>query len=132
MNTYFSTNTTFRNNYVHDNWGEGIDFIQSNGGLAESNTVMDTYSVLIYVDGSDNIKILNNKLAVTKNTFNRPQGVANGVLLADESGGSSLSNITISGNKLYNTQGISTWNVTLLNSTESNNTTCPDLACVTN
>ena len=86
MNTWQATNTTFRNNYIHDNWGEGIDFIQSNGGVASGNTVVDDFSVLIYVDGSKNIEISGNHLATTKSTFYRCSNPPPGVLMANESG----------------------------------------------
>lgn len=129
MNSWQSTNTTFRNNYIHDNWGEGIDFIRSNGGLAEGNRVVDTFSVLIYVDGSNGVTVRNNHLANTQTKYDRPGGKAYGVLLADESGGTSLANLTITGNAMYNTRGVATWNVTLNNSTQANNTTCQTLAC---
>lgn len=129
LNTFQSTNSTFKNNYIHDNWGEGIDFIRSTGGVADNNTVTDSFSVLIYVDGTSSVKVTNNHLANTKPTYDRSTGAAYAILLADESGGSSLSNLTITGNTMYGTRGISTWNVTLNNSTQANNTTCTTLAC---
>ena len=121
MNSWQATNATFRNNYVHDNWGEGIDFIDSNGGTAAGNTVVDDFSVLIYVDGSRNIQISGNHLATTKSTFYRSSKPTPGVLIASESGGS-VANITVTDNVLSHTGGISTWNVTPTNLVVSRNT----------
>jgi parallel beta-helix repeat protein len=122
MNAWQATNTTFRNNYIHDNWGEGIDFIDSNGGVASGNTVVDDFSVLIYVDGSKNIAISGNHLATTKSTFYRASKPPPGVLMADERGTNGVANITITNNVMSHTGGISTWNVTPSNLVVSGNT----------
>jgi parallel beta-helix repeat protein len=111
MNTYHATNTTFRNNNIHDNWGEGIDFIASTGGVVTGNTIVDNFSVLVYVDGSSSISITNNHLATTKSTFYRGSNPPVGVLMADESGSRGVANITITSNVLTHTGGISSWNV---------------------
>jgi len=121
MNAWQATNTTFRRNYIHDNWGEGIDFINSNGGVASGNTVVDDFSVLIYVDGSKNIQISGNHLATTKSTFYRSAKPPPGVLMASEGGGA-VANITITGNVMSHTGGISSWNVTPTNLVVSGNT----------
>jgi len=120
MNTWQATNATFRNNYIHDNWGEGIDFISSKGGVASGNTVVNNYSVLIYIDGSDNISITGNHLSTTNSTFYRGSNPPVGVLMANEGGGG-ISNITITGNVLTHTGGISSWNVTPTNLLMSGN-----------
>ena len=122
MNTWHSTNTTFRDNYIHDNWGEGIDFIASSGGVAAGNTVVDNFSALIYIDGSSNISITSNHLTTTKTTFYRGSNPAFGVLMADEGGSRGVANITITNNVLAHTGGISSWNVTPTNLVTSGNT----------
>jgi parallel beta-helix repeat protein len=121
MNTWRATNTTFRNNYIHDNWGEGIDFIASNGGVVDGNTITDNFSVLVYVDGSSNISITNNRLTTTKTTFYRGTNPPVGVLMADEGGSRGVSNIAITNNVLTHTGGISSWNVTPTNLVTSGN-----------
>jgi parallel beta-helix repeat protein len=120
VNTWRATNTTIRDNNIHDNWGEGIDFIASNGGTVTGNRVFDNFSVLVYVDGSSNITISNNQLGTTTTKYDRSRP-PHAVLVASE-GGSAVSNITVTYNTLSRTSGISTWNVPASCLTASNNT----------
>jgi parallel beta-helix repeat protein len=109
VNTWEASNTTIRDNYVHDNWGEGIDFINSNGGIAHNNRVADSFSVLIYIDGSSNISVVGNELTTTTTKYDRSTA-PNAVLIASEGGGD-VANISVTGNTLSRTSGIHTWNV---------------------
>lgn len=87
-----STNIVFRNNYIHDSWGEGIDLINTDGGTIEGNKVINCYSVLIYTDGSKGVnssnplKIINNYVAVTDSKYNRNSNgnPASGISIATE------------------------------------------------
>ena len=125
VNTWQATNTTIRDNYIHDNWGEGIDFIGSDGGLVADNEVVDNYSVLVYIDGSSNVTIRNNTLATTTGEYDRSFGPPYGVLVADEGGGSGVANIAITGNEFTRTSGINTWGVTVPGLINSGNTFRP-------
>lgn len=109
VNTWRASNTTIRDNYIHDNWGEGIDFIDSNGGSAHYNLVVDNFSVLIYIDGSSNISVVGNELMTTTTKYHRSSAPF-GVLIAAEGGGN-VDNININNNRLSHTSGISTWDV---------------------
>ena len=119
VNTWQASNTTIRDNYIHDNWGEGIDFINSNGGSAQYNRVVDNFSVLIYVDGSSNISVEGNDLTTTTTKYHR-SSAPYGVLIASEGGGK-VANISVTGNRLSQTSGIDTWNVDPANLVISDN-----------
>jgi parallel beta-helix repeat protein len=124
VNTWRASNTTINNNDIHDNWGEGIDFISSNGGFALSNRVVDNFSTQIYVDGTANVIIHGNFLASTSATYDR-SGLPTGVLMARESGGSAVNGITITNNTFQRTSGIKSWLITPTNVTNTGNTFLP-------
>lgn len=81
-----AVNNVFRNNYVHDCWGEGIDPMFSDGVLVENNVIHDVFSVGIYLDGSRNAVIRNNYIYSTNNVRNRAGAKvpATGILLGSE------------------------------------------------
>jgi parallel beta-helix repeat protein len=109
MNSFQSTNVTFRNNYIHDNWGEGINFIESTGSVADGNTVVNDFSVLIYNGNSKNSTITRNFVATTDSTHSR-SGSQSGVLLSEESCVQGDSNVTISDNTIWGgTIGVGYW-----------------------
>jgi parallel beta-helix repeat protein len=109
MNTWQATNVTFRDNYIHDNWGEGINFISSTGSVADGNTVMNNFSVQIYNGNSKNSTITNNHLSITNSTHSRA-GSQTGVLLSEESCAQKTSNIMISNNDVAGgTIGVGYW-----------------------
>jgi parallel beta-helix repeat protein len=109
-NSWQATNATFRDNYIHDNWGEGIDFIASNGGVADGNTVVDNFAVLIYNDDSKNTTITNNSLDVTGSTYDRGTNPPIGIMMSEEGGTVGDDNIAITGNTITNTMyGVAYW-----------------------
>lgn len=120
INTWGANNSTISNNEIYDSWGEGIDFINSNGGVAEGNLVYRNYSVQIYLDGSSNVTVRNNKLGA--NIPGADRGVT-GVLVASEGGGGIGGNI-VTGNYFTGTPYYSTWNVPASGVTFSNNYKC--------
>ena len=81
-----AVNNVFRNNYVHDCWGEGIDPMFSDGVLVENNVIHDVFSVGIYLDGSRNAIIRNNYIYSTNDIRNRAnvKVPATGILLGSE------------------------------------------------
>ena len=52
-----ASNITISNNHVYQNYGEGIDFVLTNGGVASGNNVHDNYSVNLYLDNATNITV---------------------------------------------------------------------------
>ena len=109
MNTWYATNATFRDNYIHDNWGEGINFINSTGSVADGNTVMNSFSVLIYNGNSKNSTITDNHLSVTNSVHSR-SGFQVGVLLAEEGCVQEDSSVMISNNDVSGgTIGVGYW-----------------------
>jgi hypothetical protein len=95
-----STNVVFRNNYSHDNWGEGIDAHFLAGGVVDSNRLIDNYSVSIYSDDSRDIRIINNYMAVTSAVYNRVDNGrrAQGIVLGSETHFQRPVNMVIDGN----------------------------------
>lgn len=90
VHSFGASNVTFTNNYVYNNYGEGIDFILTNGGLASGNILHDNYSVNLYLDNASNIIVENNFIYTTNNPeyftphfFDSPQP-ASGIQVANE------------------------------------------------
>lgn len=81
-----STNIIFRNNYVHDSWGEGIIALLADNVVIENNTIHDTFSVNLYVDNATNVLIQSNYLYATTHTYDRQSlgYPATGINLANE------------------------------------------------
>jgi len=109
------TNITFRNNYVHETWGEAINVLYSNGFLVEGNTVANSFSVSIYADNAKNGVIRNNVVYTTPENEHRRSGMLpDGILLASEryTGWTEVdnSNIQIYNNLVYRVKdGIAFW-----------------------
>jgi parallel beta-helix repeat protein len=122
VNTWQATNTTIRYNNIYDNWGEGVDFIRSDGGTVDSNTIVNNFSALGYIDASSNITIANNYIATTTSKYDRFDDPPWGVLMSSESGSTVPTNITITGNTFVRTRGIGSWNVTPVNLVTTGNT----------
>jgi len=64
-------NVTFRNNYVHNVWGEGIVVERARNFIIEDNRVSDCFSVCIYSDNSRYGVIQRNWLSVNGEYYNR-------------------------------------------------------------
>jgi len=80
-----STNIAFRNNYVHDVWGEGINTYCTDGFTTEGNTVMDAYSVNFYLDNARNGVVCNNISFTTPEGEHRLKGaLPQGIGMASE------------------------------------------------
>ena len=112
-----STDVVFRNNDVRESWGEGIDAWFLDGGVIEGNTVVDCYSVLIYVDTARNLKIDRNVCVAASERFFRStsQAPATGILFATEHYDREVpaladENIVVSNNLILNAgRGIGFW-----------------------
>lgn len=64
-------NITFKNNKIHNCWGEGIVALRCYNFIIENNHVYDCYSAYIYVDNSRKGIIRNNWVHSTDSTYNR-------------------------------------------------------------
>jgi len=64
-------NITFRNNYVHNAWGEGIALVRAKNFLIENNKVEDCFSAYIYLDNCQDGVIRNNFVKSNNYTYNR-------------------------------------------------------------
>jgi hypothetical protein len=60
VRSYGASGIAFTDNLVYENWGEGVDFILTDGGLASGNTIYDNYSVNLYLDNASNITVSRN------------------------------------------------------------------------
>ena len=104
-------NIVFRNNYVHNAWGEGIVVERERDFLIEDNRVSDCFSVCIYADKSRFGVIRRNWISVNGEYYNRtydPTYIAraSGIFWASENlrhQDSIITNIDIVNNFLYGT-----------------------------
>lgn len=106
-----ASNNTFKNNFVHDNCGEGT--VVYDGDVFEDNTFMNNWSVEIYIDTHSGAVVRNNTIDNTKQYFPRGsdgawRSIPSGIGLSDESSPCGLSDNTIEYNTISNTRyGIS-------------------------
>ena len=104
-NQGFSKNIIFKNNYIHEAYGEGLDFLKCDGCSAISNNITNGFSMNIYCDASRNILIEGNILRVNSNDYDSKNGNACGVGLASESGNEfDIVNIVIKNNVIIGTR----------------------------
>lgn len=93
---------TISDNYVFENYGEGLGLLLSTGCSVTGNTVYDNYSVNIYLDANQSITVTGNKAFTTENAaFYRYSAPAIPILLAVEDyGGGELvpDGYTVTGN----------------------------------
>lgn len=76
---------TITNNRVYRNYGEGIDFVVADNGVARGNEVYDNYSVGIYLDNARYMTIDRNLVYSTGNTsYYRNGEPASGIGIANE------------------------------------------------
>ena len=99
-----STNVIFRNNKIHEGYGEGLDFLECDTCQAINNEITNGFSMNIYVDVSRNVVIEGNILRVNTDAYNTKWGRACGIGMAPESGGIVLSNILIKNNIIIGTR----------------------------
>lgn len=81
-----SDNWIIRNNYVHEVWGEGILPSSMTGGLVENNHVVNTASILIYLEKFVSGVCRNNLCEFDNPAFIRPDRTfpAHGIVWATE------------------------------------------------
>ena len=104
-NNGFSKNIIFKQNYIHEAYGEGLDFLKCDGCSAISNNITNGFSMNIYCDASKNILIDGNILRVNSEDYNTQWGNACGVGLASESGNEvDIENIVIQNNVIIGTR----------------------------
>ncbi len=121
---------TITNNRVYRNYGEGIDFVVSDNGVARGNEVYDNFSVGIYLDNARYMTIERNFVYSTGNTsYYRDGEPASGIGIANEnySVTSPSTGIVIKNNIVLNTKwgfyyGAYDLGGGLKNTTVSNNT----------
>lgn len=65
------TNIVFKNNIIHNSWGEGIVALRCYNFLIENNHVYDCFSAYIYVDNSRKGVIRSNWIHSTNDIYNR-------------------------------------------------------------
>jgi parallel beta-helix repeat protein len=110
LSAYKTKNVTFVNNWVHDNYGEGIDSIVSDYGTIANNTVYDNYSVDIYLDNARYTTVDSNFIpsgwSSSPSSYYRNGQPACGICTANEyySTQRPLTNLTISNNIVVHTK----------------------------
>jgi hypothetical protein len=88
LSSFRSDNVTFVNNYVHENFGEGIDFIVGDYGTIAHNKLWDNFSVNIYIDNGRHVTVDSN-FAITGwgtnyTQYYRSGNPAGGICVANE------------------------------------------------
>jgi hypothetical protein len=100
-----------RNNYIHENWGEGIDIILGQNVLIEKNILHDNYGTNIYIDTGKNVQIRKNYIYHQNSNFNRSGLPSDSIKMANENSDATMyiNNIEISNNILAigNKRGVS-------------------------
>ena len=99
-----STNIVFKNNKIHEGYGEGLDFLECETCSAIGNEITNGFSMNIYIDASRDIVVEGNILRVNTDDYNTKWGRACGVGMAPESGGITISNIVIKNNIMVGTR----------------------------
>ncbi len=99
-----STNIVFKNNKIHEGFGEGLDFLECDTCYAIGNEITNGFSMNIYIDASRNITLDSNILRVNTDAYNTKWGRACGIGMAPESGGIVISNILIQNNVMIGTR----------------------------
>ena len=99
-----STNIVFKNNKIHEGYGEGLDFLECDTCSAIGNIITNGFSMNIYIDASRNVVVEGNTLRVNTDAYNTKWGRACGVGMAPESGGITISNIVIKNNVMIGTR----------------------------
>lgn len=103
-------NITLQNNYVHDNWGEGIAVTRGISVEILDNEVSNNFGENIYIDNSHEIDILRNFVYGVDDASSilRNGDEAKGITLAEETYSewtNSLENINIFNNIIYSCSG---------------------------
>jgi len=65
INSFGASNITITNNRVYKNYGIGIDFILTKGGLAAKNVVYDNYAANVYLDNASDVTVEQNFICTT-------------------------------------------------------------------
>jgi hypothetical protein len=111
-----SRDVVFRGNRIHDSWGEGLIALHVDGAVLEGNEVYNTYSGLVYVDHSRNVRVNGNRVYhSTREHIRRDlQEVSPGIMFAAERYNHTPpmmpENIVITNNIISNVQvGIGFW-----------------------
>ena len=99
-----STNIVFKNNKIHEGFGEALDFLECDTCYAIGNEITNGFSMNIYIDASRNITLDSNILRVNTDSYNTKWGRACGIGMAPESGGIVISNILIQNNVMIGTR----------------------------
>jgi parallel beta-helix repeat protein len=88
IGTWWVEDIDIVDNYVHENYGEGIDCLVSNGCRIYENTVYDNFSVNIYLDNATNTLVDRNFIMTgrisTPSDYYRDGGGACGICMANE------------------------------------------------
>jgi len=88
MSSFQSDHITFVNNYVHESFGEGIDFIDGDYATIANNTVYDNFSANIYVDNGRHVTVDSNFIitgwGANSSQYYRDGHAAGGINVANE------------------------------------------------
>ncbi|MBV8515793.1 MAG: right-handed parallel beta-helix repeat-containing protein [Acidobacteria bacterium] len=88
MSSFKCDHVTFVNNYVHESYGEGIDFIVGDYATIANNTLYDNYSTNVYIDNGRHVTVDSNFIITGWGTnpsqYYRDGHPAGGISVANE------------------------------------------------
>ena len=105
LSTWRATYVTFKDNYVYENFGEGLDFVCSTNVTAIGNEIWDNFSVDLYLDNARYVTLDHNFIitgwSTSPSSYYRGGNPAAGIEAANEnytSGQNTLDHLTITNN----------------------------------
>jgi hypothetical protein len=110
-----------RNNYVHDNWGEGLSTFEATGTVIEGNKIADNWSVNLYVSDATDVIVRDNFVYTTPNSVIEPTV---GIGLWDERCSPCSERITVTNNYVKNAgrRNLAWWYADLIDTVITGNT----------
>jgi hypothetical protein len=117
MSAVETNDVTFRNNHVHENWGEGIGPFRCTNIVVEDNLIYDNFSGNLYLNNIDTAIVRRNTVyGIPNSTIEQGGASSPGIPLAMEDASPPLRNLTIINNIVYDTPtgGIYKWGSTPL------------------
>jgi parallel beta-helix repeat protein len=113
ISAYRADRVEISNNYVYENYGEGIDYIVSDNGVIRGNTIRDNFSINLYLDNAQSTLVDGNQIwCSAETTFRRAGGPPAGIMAANEDYDEQnpLDRLTITNNVVVRCQtGFSYW-----------------------
>jgi hypothetical protein len=84
LSSYQANYVEMKDNYVYENYGEGIDLVVTDHGNIHGNWVSNNYSANIYLDNAQYVTVDRNFVSFTDSGFTRGGSASHGIAVANE------------------------------------------------